>query len=122
MTKQKSMMTAGDSGAADPASEIVPDLHFCDNGEGCCHQGRGEATRSPQSTAEREERAGRRQERVAWLTLAGVALPFFLPFFNPAPTTEEKVQVNVSVVVVENHIVVNPGYSVPVQAKEETAK
>ncbi|MFJ1878684.1 hypothetical protein [Streptomyces chartreusis] len=122
MTKQESVMTAGGSDAAALSSEMVPDLRLCGNGDGCCVQGGGEASRSPRSTAEREEHAGRRQERVAWLTLAGVALPFFLPFFAPSPTTEEKVQVNVSVVVVENHIVVNPGYSVSVQAKEGMAK
>ena len=122
MTKQGSVMTAGGSDAAVLANEMVPDLQFCGNGDGCCVQGGGEASRSPRSMAEREERAGRRQERVAWLTLAGVALPFFMPFFAPSPTVEEKVQVNVSVVVVENHIVVTPGYSVPVQAKERMAK
>ncbi|MGW9594701.1 hypothetical protein ACWHLZ_30915 [Streptomyces chartreusis] len=110
MNKQESVMTAGGSDTTDLVHEMASGLHFCGNAEGLYPQGHGDG------------RAGRLQERVAWLTLAGVALQFFLPFLAPSPTAEEKVQVNVSVVVVENHSAVNPGYSVPVQAKEGMAK
>lgn len=110
MSKRESVTTAGGSDTTDLAHEVMSDLCFCGNVEECCPQGCGDG------------RAGRLQERVAWLTLAGVALQFFLPFLAPSPTAEEKVQVNVSVVVVENHSAVNPGYSVPVQAKEGMAK
>lgn len=122
MTKQESVPTAGCSETADLTHEVTSDLRFCGNGSGCCPQVSGEVPLSPRSMAEREERAGRLQERAAWLALAAASLPFIMPFFVPPQPAEEKVQFNVSVVVVVNHVVVNPGYSVSVRKEEGIAK
>ncbi|WP_405521472.1 hypothetical protein OG426_54300 [Streptomyces canus] len=122
MTKQESVMTVGASDPAGRTIEMASDLAFSDDAEGGFRRVGGEVRVSSRSAAEREGRAGRIQERVAWLTLAATTIPFILPFIIPSPADEGKVQVNVSVVVVENHVVVNPGYFVSVRTKEETSK
>ncbi|WP_159401443.1 hypothetical protein [Streptomyces maremycinicus] len=122
MAKQKSVMTVGSNDPAGRTIEVAPDLVFSDDAEGGFRQVGGEVRVSSRSAEEREGRAGRIQQRVAWLTLAAAIIPFILPFIVPSPADEGKVQVNVSVVVVENHFVVNPGYFVSVRTKGVTSK
>ncbi|MFG2284052.1 hypothetical protein ACGFNQ_35870 [Streptomyces asoensis] len=105
-----------------PSCDEVCELHLCGDGEGCLLRRGGEAPSVSRSAAEREERTARIQERVAWVTLAGVFLPALLGLAGPSQSSAENVQVNVSVVVVEDRHVMNPESVVQVQMKEEMKK
>lgn len=108
-------------GGSSPVLGRASELRLYGDGEGSCPCLDGEVPGSSRSVGEREERAVRRQERASWLALAVASIPLFVALMGPSQATEEKVQVDVSVIVVENHVVVNPGYAVKVKM-EESAK
>ncbi|MEU5335661.1 hypothetical protein AB0G51_20375 [Streptomyces asoensis] len=105
-----------------PSLNEALELHVCGEGAGRSLRRGGEDCSVSRSAAKREERTARIQERVAWVTLAGAFLSALLGLADPSQSSAENVQVNVSVVVVEDRHVVNPESAVQVQLKEEMKK
>lgn len=108
--------------SSEPTPGRASDLHFYREKDEVSSRLDSDVPVSSQSVGEREERLARLQDRAAWVTLAAASIPLFLALLGPSQATEEKVQVDVTVVVVENHVAVNPEYAVKAQIEEEMAK